>query len=249
LSKVATATAFLSLVFALIHGIAIAQSIPLISDTPRCIEPEFKDPDRMVLPKYPENALQNNTDTAIELRGVVHADGTSKITGPSESNEFARASLEAVRKWRFHPSMVDGKPVETVYRIQIHFNSILREAVPRIEVVSPQPQAPKLTDEEVSDEVVYKFSDPDIVKPKTTYQVEPEFTDKARKLQESGDVMLSVVVGTDGRAHDIHVECSSVPDLNQQAIESVKLWKFEPGTKDRQPVPVKIEVDTSFRMY
>jgi len=203
----------------------------------------------MVLPKYPEDALQNNNDTVIELRGVVRADGTSEISGPSESNEFASASLEAVRKWRFHSSMVDGKPVETVYRIHIHFNSILREAVPRIEVVSPQPQAPKLTDEEDTDEVVYKFSDPDIVKPKVTYQVEPEFTEKARKLQEFGGVMLSVVVGTDGRAHDIRVECSSVPDLNQQAAESVELWKFEPGTKDGQPVPVRIEVATSFHMY
>jgi TonB family protein len=47
----------------------------------------------------------------------------------------------------------------------------------------------------------------------------------------------------------VRVACSSVPDLNENAIETVKTWRFEPGTKGGKPVAVEIAVEVDFKLY
>ncbi len=37
--------------------------------------------------------------------------------------------------------------------------------------------------------------------------------------------------------------------LDEKAIEAVHQWRFEPGTKDGQPVPVEVSMEVSFRLY
>lgn len=249
--KSSAATALL-LFLTLVYGIVTAQSIPVASAPPLCLEPEFKGPEHMLLPKYPMDTLGSRTDTTIELHAVVGADGnTREITGPSEPREFADESLEAVRTWSFHPAVVDGSPVETVYKIHIHFNSVLGEVVPQVQMMSPEARVPSPAEPEgdASDETVYKAGDPGVVAPRATYQIVPDFPEKATKRREVGDVILSAIVGTDGRVHSPHVECGAAPDLNQQALKTIALWRFEPGTKDGEPVPVRIEISTSFHTY
>jgi protein TonB len=36
--------------------------------------------------------------------------------------------------------------------------------------------------------------------------------------------------------------------LDENAIEAIKAWKFMPGTKDGQPVPVTGVIEVSFRL-
>ena len=36
--------------------------------------------------------------------------------------------------------------------------------------------------------------------------------------------------------------------LDQKAMEAVKRWRFEPGTKNGQPVTVEATVDVNFRL-
>jgi TonB family protein len=223
---------------------------PTAPDTPRCVLPKVEDPEHEVLPKYPKDALGNGVDTTIALRVVVNAEGqTEEIIGPSGTNEFARISIEAVRKWRFRPAVVDGKRVETFYRVYIHFNSVLQEVIPRLDIESPQPHAPTPADQDATDIPIYKPGDPGVIQPKAIYTPDPEFTENARKKNEAGDVIFSFIVGVDGRPHNLQLECSTVPDLNVQAAETIKLWRFEPGTKDGQPVAVRMDVSTSFRLY
>jgi len=37
--------------------------------------------------------------------------------------------------------------------------------------------------------------------------------------------------------------------LDQSALETVRTWRFEPGTKDGQPVPVWMYIEVNFRLY
>ncbi len=60
--------------------------------------------------------------------------------------------------------------------------------------------------------------------------------------------MLSVLVGTDGRTHDIRVERSLGMGLDENAIEAVKGWTFEPATKDGKPTPVRVHVTITFQL-
>jgi TonB family protein len=85
--------------------------------------------------------------------------------------------------------------------------------------------------------------------PRAIYDPEPEYTDEARKAKMQGVVLLSVVIGADGRAHNVYVARSLGMGLDQKAIEAVNKWKFEPAMKDGQPVPVFVNIEVNFRLY
>ncbi len=85
--------------------------------------------------------------------------------------------------------------------------------------------------------------------PSVLYQVEPEFSEEARKAKYQGTVVLQLVVGQDGGAHDIRIQRSLGLGLDEKAVEAVKQWKFEPGKKDGQSVPVLVSVEVTFRLY
>ena len=84
--------------------------------------------------------------------------------------------------------------------------------------------------------------------PVPTFQPDPEYSEEARKAKYQGDVWLTLVVGTDGKAHDIKVSRSLGLGLDEKAIESVRTWKFDPGKKDGVPVAVQISVDVAFHL-
>ena len=88
-----------------------------------------------------------------------------------------------------------------------------------------------------------------VLAPKIISRVEPEFSEEARKNKWQGVVILRLVIGTDGKPHDITVQRSLGMGLDEKAIEAVQQWRFEPGTKDGQPVPVEVSMEVSFRLY
>jgi TonB family protein len=85
--------------------------------------------------------------------------------------------------------------------------------------------------------------------PKVVYRVEPEFSEEGRKNKLQGMVLLRAIIGVDGKAHDISVRRSLGMGLDERAIEAMKQWRFEPGKKDGQPVPVEISFEISFHLY
>lgn len=85
--------------------------------------------------------------------------------------------------------------------------------------------------------------------PRPIYSPDPEYSEEARKAKFQGTVMLWMVVGPDGRPHDIRVAQSLGLGLDEKAIEAVRTWRFEPARKDGQPVSVQINVEVSFRLY
>jgi TonB family protein len=62
----------------------------------------------------------------------------------------------------------------------------------------------------------------------------------------NGVSLLSLVVGVDGTASDIHVVTSHGEAFDAAATDAVKQFKFEPGTMDGRPVPVRVYARTRF---
>jgi len=85
--------------------------------------------------------------------------------------------------------------------------------------------------------------------PRTLYDPEPEYSEEARKAKFQGTVVLWVIVGPDGRPHDIRVQRSLGMGLDEKAMDAVRRWKFEPARKDGQPVAVQINIEVNFRLY
>lgn len=78
---------------------------------------------------------------------------------------------------------------------------------------------------------------------------DPEYSEEARKAKYQGVVVLWLVVGPDGRPHDMKVQRSLGMGLDQKAMEAVRRWKFEPATMNGKPVTVGISVEVNFRLY
>lgn len=85
--------------------------------------------------------------------------------------------------------------------------------------------------------------------PRVVYQVEPEFSDKARKKKITGTVTLSGVIGTDGSVSHVKIEHSVDAGLDREATATFRKWKFKPATRDGQPVAIKTSVEMNFQLY
>lgn len=94
---------------------------------------------------------------------------------------------------------------------------------------------------------IYKVG-PGIVPPQVAEKNDPEYTQEAKDAKIQGPVVLSMVVGVDQMAHDIKVTKSLDPGLDANAVASIKTWKFQPGTKNGKPVPVRAQVQVNFRL-
>jgi TonB family protein len=87
-----------------------------------------------------------------------------------------------------------------------------------------------------------------VSQPAVVYKVDPEYSEEARKAKYSGTVLLQLVVDTDGKAKNIKVVKGVGLGLDEKAIEAVQKWKFTPGKKNGQPVPVYATVEVNFRL-
>ncbi len=74
-------------------------------------------------PLYPSEAKELGLQGTVELQAVIGKDGRIKnVELVSGECLLAEAAMEAVRKWRYTPTLLVGQPVEVVTTIQVVFN-------------------------------------------------------------------------------------------------------------------------------
>ncbi len=79
-------------------------------------------------------------------------------------------------------------------------------------------------------------------------QTEPDYTDEARIANHEGNVLLQVVVDTDGRARNISVLRHLGLGLDEQAVAAVRQWRFRPARRNGQQVPSTVRLQIAFRL-
>lgn len=84
--------------------------------------------------------------------------------------------------------------------------------------------------------------------PKVIFQVEPEYSEDARKAKFQGTVVIALVVDEKGNPRDIRVVRPLGMGLDQKAIEAVEKWRFRPGQKDGKAVATQATIEVSFRL-
>jgi protein TonB len=73
-------------------------------------------------PEYPQLARMALTEGAVELEAIIGKDGTiEELRVLRGSPLLVRAALEAVRRWRYQPTLLNGEPVEVVTEITVNF--------------------------------------------------------------------------------------------------------------------------------
>jgi TonB family protein len=86
--------------------------------------------------------------------------------------------------------------------------------------------------------------------PRILREVRPAYTSDAMRAKVQGTVLLQCVVRPDGSVSDIQVlrSLDSVFGLDQEAIKAARQWRFAPGTRMGQAVPVQITIELTFTL-
>ena len=85
--------------------------------------------------------------------------------------------------------------------------------------------------------------------PHVTHAPDPQYTEPARKSAYQGTCVLWLIVGVDGRVHDIEIARAIGMGLDEQAVRAVQTWTFNPALRNGEAVPVQINVEVNFRLY
>ena len=89
-----------------------------------------------------------------------------------------------------------------------------------------------------------------ITLPTVLREVKPAYTADAMRAKVQGSVWLECIVMPDGSVGDVKVTRSLDPifGLDQEAIKAAKLWRFRPGMRQGEPVPVIITIELTFTL-
>jgi TonB family protein len=84
--------------------------------------------------------------------------------------------------------------------------------------------------------------------PVAVYMPDPPYTEEARVAKYSGIVILQIVVDENGFVRDVIIIRPAGLGLDEQAIKTVRTWKFRPAERNGQPVKSRLAVEVSFRI-
>jgi TonB family protein len=108
----------------------------------------------------------------------------------------------------------------------------------------PEPQSQQAVDPETPLHVGGS-----VVPPTALYRVDPEFSEEARREKFSGTVRVYLWVEKDGTPSHVRIAQSAGHGLDEKAVEAVRQYRFNPATKNGEPVRVDLYIDISFQIY
>lgn len=85
--------------------------------------------------------------------------------------------------------------------------------------------------------------------PVPVYNPDPPYDEEARRAKLSGIVLLQMVVDENGFVRDAIIVRPVGMGLDEQAIKTVRTWKFRPAARNGQPIKSRLTVEVSFRIF
>ena len=185
-------------------------------------------------PQYTPDALTARVEGIVTLECVVGTDGTVsegrvvKSLFPSLDD----VALRTVQDWKFKPGTKDGKPVPV--RINVEMSFSLSDSP---EIRGPRVDSPGLLKPSKL-----------VTTPRLLHEVKPEYTARAMRERAQGTVRMNCVVLPDGTVGDVQVKESVHPDLDLEAVRTVRKWRFVPGMAEGKAVPVQVQIEMTFTL-
>lgn len=87
-----------------------------------------------------------------------------------------------------------------------------------------------------------------ITAPAILREVKPDYTEEGRRRNLEGDVVLEIVVRSDGTVGSVKLVQGLGAGLDQRATEAVRQWRFSPAKRYGAPVDVIVEVAMEFKL-
>jgi len=158
---------------------------------------------------------------------------------------FSRASIDALREWRFTPATLDGEPVPV--QTEIKFDYTLQGAVITTNIVNHclYDAFDNLGDYALS----YRPANPDRLDrtPQRIGGEDPHYATAAQKDGIRGRVQVRFYIDEKGQVRlPAATNAEANPYLLEQAVSAVRTWKFDPVTSGGRPVLVLAEQEFNF---
>jgi protein TonB len=83
-------------------------------------------------------------------------------------------------------------------------------------------------------------------RPRAIFQAAPNYPVELRKRNVEGTVQVVFLVDRDGKVANPKIERSTNPAFERPALEAVRQWKFEAGTRNGEKVAFKMRVPITF---
>lgn len=87
-----------------------------------------------------------------------------------------------------------------------------------------------------------------IAPPGLLREIKPVYTEEGRTRGIEGEVVMEVVVRSDGTVGAVRILRGLGAGLNQRAMDAVKQWRFSPARRYGSPVDVLVEIAVEFRL-
>lgn len=89
-----------------------------------------------------------------------------------------------------------------------------------------------------------------IVLPRILREVKPQYSAEAMRAKVQGVAVVECVVMPDGSVGEARIIRSLDPvfGLDQEAIKAARQWRFSPGTRQGEPVPVIVTIELTFTL-
>ena len=87
-----------------------------------------------------------------------------------------------------------------------------------------------------------------ITAPSILREVQPDYTDEARRRAIQGDVVVEIIVRADGSVGSVKLLQGLGAGLDQRAVDAVRQWRFNPAKRYGTPVDVLVEVAVEFKL-
>jgi TonB family protein len=184
-----------------------------------------------VKPVYPPDAMFVGLEGTVLLECVVTAEGTVGDVRVRTSlyPSLDDAAIAAVKQWRFRPGSRDGKPVPVAVDVELTFTL-------------GAGKGPKLDSADV-----FKPG-PDVTAPRVLQEVKAVYTDAARQAGIEGTVRVECIVLPDGTVGRLRLTKRLDPGLDVEAVKALRRWRFAPGLRNGQPVPVQVTIEQVFTL-
>ena len=86
------------------------------------------------------------------------------------------------------------------------------------------------------------------IPPKPIHTVAPEYPDTPIRYVVDPTVLVMLTIPPDGIPKDVKIAKEFRPEFDQNAIDAVRQWRFQPAMKDGKPVEVTVTLEVVFQM-
>jgi TonB family protein len=197
---------------------------------------------------YPPGGAVTDTPHGVLLSAVIGIDGTAKSPEVTRRYDVPMEDLAiiAVRDSLFSPGTLDGSPVPVLVCMRVLFFR-LRPAIPTMVACSPALDMGGSGDSNPQTPDPYRL--PPGAKPAVAIHTVPaQFSAQASAEHFQSAVIVSMIVNEDGLPTDIRLVRGAGHGLDENALDSVSHYRFQPATLDGKPIATRVTVEIDFKL-